>query len=139
MTPVQARTRRRAAGLAMSLVVHGALLLAFMSVAPRLVTLPRLPAPPEPVVELELRPHPRARGSEPSPPQRDRAIRASPSLAARRPRGAPLSAPPRSAAPAAISAGHNIAAGVAAPGDGEGRWRVSGGGDAAAAARALVR
>ena len=147
MTPARARTRRRLAGVAASLAVHATLLLAFMSVAPRLVTLPRLTTPPEEAFEVELeRPQPTgvSSASAAAAPRRAKAAAVSaeplalpPPRPAIRPSDLPAPAPAASAHAAAPS-GASAVAGQAAD---DGRWRVKGaGGDSAGdAARALVR
>ncbi len=148
MTPARARTRRRLAGLAASLAVHGALLLAFMSVVPRLVTLPHLPAPPEEAFQVELQRPSAAPASATAsarlakvtaPPVRSVAL--PPPRPAIRPSDLPAPAPPAArtaaAAPGSAAGASQASAGASAD---DGRWRVKGAGDAAGdAARALAR
>ena len=131
--------------LAASAGAHLLLLAALATVTPGLLA----PVPgAAPVLEVELAPSSgatparasvaprRAAVSAPVQPARAQALRPSPAL--RAPRAAPAASV---TAPAAIAAAPSDAPARPAvvQGQGDGRWRVRGGGDADAAARALAR
>jgi hypothetical protein len=144
--------RRRAAAVGVSLGVHAAVLLALSQVAPRLVAVPRLAAPPEPpAVELELTARPSGAAAPSVPRPAASQAHSAPSSLHQATAGASQPLPPRgttgsqartaiptpSPADAAVAATARTA--TATP-QGDGRWRVRGeGGDADAAARALAR
>lgn len=146
MTPARARRRRsRLAGLAASAGAHLLLLALLAQVTPGLLP-GALDAAPVLKVELAQRSGGPAaarasvapeRAATSAPIQAAPASHVRPTPATVTPRTAPASPTPSPVAAAAPSAAPGGTA--AAPAQGHGRWRVHGGGDAEAAARALVR